>query len=59
MTGDPDYVLKAILPGLPDLATLVNETLLPHESVAQVRSSLVLERIKETDCLPIMALRRR
>jgi len=59
MTGDPDYVLKAVLPGLPDLAVLVNEVLLPSESVAQVRSSLVLERIKETDGLPVSTLRRR
>ena len=58
MTGDPDYVLKAVLPGLPDLAVLVNEVLLPSESVAQVRSSLVLERIKEGDGLPL-GLRRR
>ncbi len=48
MTGDPDYVLKAVLPGLPELAILLNEVLLPSESVAQVRSSLVLECIKET-----------
>jgi len=59
MTGDPDYVLKAVLPGLPDLAVLVNEVLLPSESVAQVRSSLVLERIKEVDGLPVNTLRRR
>lgn len=55
MTGDPDYVLKAVLPGLPDLAALVNDTLLPHDSVAQVRSSLVLERLKETRYLPLVA----
>ena len=59
MTGDPDYVLKAVLPGLADLAVLVNEVLLPSESVAQVRSSLVLERIKEVDGLPVNTLRRR
>ena len=53
MTGDPDYVLKAALPGLPDLAVLVNDILLPHDSVAQVRSSLVLERLKETRHLPL------
>jgi len=59
MTGDPDYVLKAVLPGLPDLAALVNDVLLPSESVGQVRSSLVLEKIKESDGLPVSAVRRR
>lgn len=59
MTGDSDYLLKAVLPDLRELSTLVNEILLSHGSVAQVRSSLVLERLKEAGRLPVMALRRR
>lgn len=57
MTGDPDYVLRAVVPGLADLAVLINDILLPHDSVAQVRSSLVLERIKESRHLPLGDIR--
>lgn len=39
MTGDADYLLKAVLPDLRDLSVLVNDVLLRHESVARVRSS--------------------
>jgi len=58
MTGDADYLLKAVVPDLKDLAALVNDVLLPHESVARVRSSIVLERLKESHRLPLKALRR-
>jgi hypothetical protein len=37
---------------------LVNDVLLPHESVARVRSSIVLDRLKESNLLPLRALRR-
>ena len=53
LTGDADYLLKAVLPGLPDLAELVNDVLLPHESVAHVRSSIVFETLKATHELPL------
>lgn len=46
LTGDADYLLKVMLPGLKDLAALVNDVLLPHESVAHVRSSIVFETLK-------------
>ena len=58
MTGDADYLLKAVVPDLKDLSALVNDVLLPHESVARVRSSIVLERLKESNRLPLGALRR-
>jgi DNA-binding Lrp family transcriptional regulator len=54
LTGDADYLLKAVLPGLPDLAALVNDVLLPHESVAHVRSSIVFETLKATNELPLI-----
>lgn len=53
LTGDADYLLKAILPGLPELAALVNDILLPHESVSHVRSSIVFDTLKHTDAVPI------
>jgi DNA-binding Lrp family transcriptional regulator len=58
-TGESDYLIKAVLPDLRELSSFLNEILLPHGSVAQVRSSLVLERLKETGRLPLMALRHR
>lgn len=57
LTGDADYVLKAILRDLKGLSNLVNDTLMPHPSVAHVRSSIVLDRIKETSKLPLKVLR--
>jgi DNA-binding Lrp family transcriptional regulator len=53
LTGDADYLVKAILPGLPGLADLVNNVLLPHPSVAHVKSSIVFEVIKATNEVPV------
>jgi DNA-binding Lrp family transcriptional regulator len=58
MTGDADYLLKAVLPDLKDLSALVNDVLLRHESVARVRSSIVLDRLKEAARLPLRRLTR-
>ena len=55
-TGDTDYVLKIVVPDLKDLSVLLNEILLPHESVARLRSSIVLDRLKETAWLPLRSL---
>jgi len=53
LTGDADYVLKAVLRDLKDLSNLVNNVLMPHPSVAHVRSSIVLDRLKESSKLPL------
>jgi DNA-binding Lrp family transcriptional regulator len=53
LTGDADYLLKAVLPGLPELAGLVNDILLPHDSVAHVRSSIVFDSLKVSAELPL------
>ena len=55
-SGDTDYLLKIVVPDLKDLSVLVNEILLPHECVARVRSSIVLDRLKETAWLPLRSL---
>ncbi|MCQ4160067.1 Lrp/AsnC family transcriptional regulator [Roseomonas sp. GC11] len=57
MTGDADYLLKAIVPDLEGLSRLINDTLLAHDSVARVRSSIVLERLKVSNRLPLPAAR--
>jgi DNA-binding Lrp family transcriptional regulator len=53
LTGDADYVLKVVLRDLKDLSGLVNDVLMPHQSVAHVRSSIVLDRLKESARLPL------
>jgi len=56
LTGDADYVLKAALRDLKGLSDLVNNVLMPHQSVAHVRSSIVLDRLKERARLPLKQL---
>jgi DNA-binding Lrp family transcriptional regulator len=53
LTGDADYVLKVVLRDLKGLSEIVNDVLLPHPSVAHVRSTLVLDRLKESSKLPL------
>jgi DNA-binding Lrp family transcriptional regulator len=57
LTGETDYLLKMVLPDLKSLAATVNERLLAHETVAHVRSSVVLDRLKETARLPLRRTR--
>jgi len=53
LTGDSDYLLKIVVPDLKALSAVVNEALLPHESVAHVRSSIVLDTLKAEARLPM------
>ncbi|WP_342360968.1 Lrp/AsnC family transcriptional regulator [Terrarubrum flagellatum] len=55
LTGEADYLLKVAVGGLKDLSQLVNDVLLPHESVDRVRSEVVLDVLKETSALPLAA----
>ena len=57
LTGDADYVLKAVLRDLKGLSNLVNDVLMPHQSVAHVRSSIVLDRLKESTKLPLREIK--
>jgi DNA-binding Lrp family transcriptional regulator len=54
VTGDTDYQLKVIVPDLQGLTSLINDVLLAHETVARVRSAIVLDRLKHTPHLPLM-----
>ena len=56
LTGDADYVLKAVLRDLKSLSDIVNNVLMPHPSVAHVRSSVVLDRLKDSARLPLKEL---
>jgi DNA-binding Lrp family transcriptional regulator len=56
LTGEMDYTIKVVTPDLKALSALVNEHLLPHESVQNVRTSIVLGTLKETSQLPLMGV---
>jgi len=53
LTGEADYLLKVVVASLPDLSVLINDVLLPHESVSHVRSEVVLDTLSERRSLPI------
>jgi DNA-binding Lrp family transcriptional regulator len=56
LTGDADYLLKLVLRDLKSLSDIVNDVLMPHPSVAHVRSSIVLDRLKQGSRLPLASL---
>jgi DNA-binding Lrp family transcriptional regulator len=53
LSGEADYVIKLVVPDLAALSRLLNDVLLAHPSVAQVRSSIVLDTLKQTNSLPL------
>ncbi len=53
LTGEMDYILKVVTTDLAGLSTLVNDQLLQHESVQNVKTAVVLDTIKETSALPL------
>jgi len=53
LTGDADYLMKVVVEDLAALGRLVNQVLLPHESVDRVRSNVVLETLKQGGRLPL------
>jgi len=59
LTGEADYLIKLVVPDLKALSRILNDLLLPHESVEHVRSSVVLDRLKQTTRLPLQHLRER
>ncbi len=58
LTGESDYLVKLAVPDLKALSRILAEVFLPHTSVAQVRSSVVLDRLKQTNHLPLRHLQR-
>ncbi len=57
LTGEADYLVKIAVPTLKDLARLLSDVFLAHPSVAHLRSSIVLNRLKESGGLPLSHLR--
>jgi DNA-binding Lrp family transcriptional regulator len=56
LTGEADYLVRLTVPDLKSLSRILNDVLLPHGSVAHVRSSIVLDRVKRTMSLPLSHL---
>jgi DNA-binding Lrp family transcriptional regulator len=56
LTGEADYLIKMALPDLTALSRILSDVFLPHTSVAHVRSSVVLDRLKQTTRLPLRHL---
>jgi DNA-binding Lrp family transcriptional regulator len=57
LTGDADYLIKVAVPDLDALSHFLSNNLLSNETVARVRSSIVLQRLKQTTRLPLDHLR--
>ena len=53
LTGETDFLVKMVVPDLKTLSRILNEVLLPHRSVGHVRTSVVLDRVKQTTQLPL------
>lgn len=56
LTGEADYLIRLTVPDLKSLSRILNEVMLPHGSIAHVRSSVVLDRLKRSDGLPLAHL---
>jgi Lrp/AsnC family leucine-responsive transcriptional regulator len=53
LTGDMDYLLRVRVADLDHFSRFVMESLLKHPGVLDVKSSFVLEEVKETTALPL------
>lgn len=53
LAGNADYLLHVKTRSLPDLSHFINRRLLPHPNVGEVRSEIVLERVKENSPLAL------
>jgi Lrp/AsnC family leucine-responsive transcriptional regulator len=56
LTGDMDYLLRVQVEHLDHFSRFVMESLLKHPGVLDVKSSFVLEEVKETTALPLAQL---
>ncbi|MEY8174877.1 Lrp/AsnC family transcriptional regulator [Burkholderia multivorans] len=57
MTGDMDYLLRVQVEDMAHFSRFVQEQLLHHPSVIDVKTSFSLECFKETTALPIRSMR--
>jgi Lrp/AsnC family leucine-responsive transcriptional regulator len=57
MTGDVDYLLRVHVGALEDFSRFVQDRLLRHPGVIDVRTGFALETIKDTTALPLATTR--
>ncbi|MBV1776367.1 Lrp/AsnC family transcriptional regulator [Burkholderiaceae bacterium DAT-1] len=53
MAGEMDYLLRVVFQDLAHFSRFVMDTLLQHPGVTDIKSSFVLETIKQTTALPL------
>lgn len=53
LTGEADYLLRVLFTDMQQYSRFVLETLLRHPSVADCRTSFVLDRVKATTAVPL------
>ncbi|TXH46344.1 MAG: Lrp/AsnC family transcriptional regulator [Burkholderiaceae bacterium] len=53
LTGEMDYLLRVVVEDMAHYSRFILETLLKHPSVEDVKSSFMLDRIKQTTAMPV------
>ncbi len=53
LTGEADYLLRVFCKDLSTLNHLIQNVLLPHPSVGNVRSQIVMDQMKDETALPL------
>lgn len=53
LTGEMDYQIKLVVRNLDELSRIINDEIMPHESVQTIKSSIVLNTVKFSRELPI------
>ncbi|MEY2685498.1 MAG: hypothetical protein RJA09_2643 [Pseudomonadota bacterium] len=53
LTGEMDFLLQVMVPDMPAYSRFVLDTLLKHPSVQDMKSSFVLDRLKNTTAVPV------
>lgn len=53
LTGDMDYLLRVVVSDMQHYSRFIMETLLKHPSVADCKTSFVLDRVKATTSVPV------
>jgi Lrp/AsnC family transcriptional regulator, leucine-responsive regulatory protein len=53
MTGEPDYLLRIVVPDVASYERFLRQALRPLTSIASIRSSFALKRVKSSTALPL------
>ena len=53
MTGDADYLLRIVVPGVPEYESFLKDHLTRIPGVASIKSSFALNRVKYETALPL------